>query len=86
MADQFLNRTSISAKRVIEELVKLTPNVARVVRDGQEIELPLGQVVIGDTVRVRPGENLSVDGTVINGRSTMDQASLTGEARRTRSL
>ncbi|MDP1662837.1 MAG: cation-translocating P-type ATPase [Phycisphaerales bacterium] len=80
VADQFLNRTSISAKRVIEELVKLTPNVARVVRDGQEIELPLGEVVIGDTVRVRPGENLSVDGTVINGRSTMDQASLTGEA------
>ncbi len=80
VADQFLNRTSISAKRVIEELVKLTPNVARVVRDGQEIELPLGEVVIGDTVRVRPGENLSVDGTVISGRSTMDQASLTGEA------
>lgn len=80
VADQFLNRTSISAKRVIEELVKLTPNVARVVRDGQEVELSLSQVVIGDTVRVRPGENMSVDGTVIAGRSTMDQASLTGEA------
>ena len=80
VADQFLNRTSISAKRVIEELVKLTPNVARVVREGQEVELPLSQVAIGDTVRVRPGENLSVDGTVISGRSTMDQASLTGEA------
>ncbi|MBY0307644.1 MAG: HAD-IC family P-type ATPase, partial [Phycisphaerales bacterium] len=80
VADQFLSRTSISARRVIEELVKLTPNVGRVLRDGQEVELPLQQIKIGDTVRVRPGENMSVDGTVISGRSTMDQASLTGEA------
>ena len=80
VADQFLRRTSISARRVIEDLVRLTPDVARVVRDGEEKEVRLGDVRIGDVVRVRPGENLSVDGVVISGRTTLDQASLTGEA------
>lgn len=80
VADQFLRRTAFGAQRAIEDLVKLTPNSARVVRDGAEAELPLGQVRVGDTVRIRPGENLPVDGVVISGRSTIDQASLTGEA------
>jgi heavy metal translocating P-type ATPase len=80
VADQFLRRTSISARRVIEELVKLTPDVARVVRDGMESQISLREVRAGDVVRVRPGENLPVDGEVVVGRSTIDQASLTGEA------
>lgn len=80
IADQFLRRTSISAQRVIEDLVKLTPNIARVVRDGAEAEVPLKDVKVGDIVRVRAGENLSVDGVVTSGRTTIDQASLTGEA------
>ncbi len=80
VADQFLRRTSISAQRVIADLVSLTPDVARVVRDGQEQELRLADVRVGDTVRVRPGENLSVDGVIVAGRTTLDQASLTGEA------
>lgn len=80
VADQFLRRTSISAQRVIADLVSLTPDVARVVRDGQEMEVKLADVRMGDTVRVRPGENLSVDGVIVSGRTTLDQASLTGEA------
>jgi heavy metal translocating P-type ATPase len=80
VADQFLRRTSISAQRVIADLVSLTPDVARVVRDGQEMEVRLADVRMGDVVRVRPGENLSVDGVIISGRTTLDQASLTGEA------
>jgi len=80
VVDQVLRRTAFSAQRVIEQLVRLTPNIARVLRDGSEIEVPLAAVKVGDTVRVRPGENLPVDGVVIAGRSTIDQASLTGEA------
>ena len=80
VADQFLRRTAFGAQRVIEQLVRLTPNIARIVRDGAEVEVQISQVKVGDTVRVRPGENLPVDGVVVSGRSTVDQASLTGEA------
>ena len=80
VADQFLRRTAFGAQRVIEQLVRLTPNVARLVRDGQEQEVTLSDVKVGDVVRVRPGENLPVDGVVAAGRTTIDQASLTGEA------
>lgn len=80
VADQFLRRTAFGAQRVIEQLVKLTPNVARIVTGGQEQEVQLSTVKVGDIVRVRPGENLPVDGVVVSGRTTIDQASLTGEA------
>ncbi len=80
VVDQVLRRTAFSAQRVIEQLIRLTPNVARIVRDNLEIDLKATEVTVGDIVRVRPGENLPVDGVVIAGRSTVDQASLTGEA------
>ena len=80
VVDQVLRRTAFSAQRVIEQLIRLTPNVARIVRDNVEIDLKATEVTVGDIVRVRPGENLPVDGVVIAGRSTVDQASLTGEA------
>ncbi len=80
VADQFLRRTAFGAQRVIEQLVKLTPNVARIVRNDAEAEVRISEVRVGDIVRVRAGENLPVDGVVVHGRSTVDQASLTGEA------
>lgn len=80
VADQVLRRTAFSAQRVIEQLIRLTPDVARTLRDGHESEVSLAQVKVGDVVRVRPGENLPIDGVIIAGRSTLDQASLTGEA------
>jgi len=80
VADQVVRRTASGAKRAIEQLVRLTPDEARIVVDGQEREAKLSDVAIGDVVRVRPGENLPVDGTVVAGRSTIDQASLTGES------
>jgi len=81
VADQFLRRTATGAQRAIEDLIGLTPDVARVITDeGAEREVPLEDVRVGMTVRVRPGENLPVDGTVSVGRSTINQASLTGEA------
>ena len=80
VADQFVRRTASGAQRAIDELIGLTPQVARVVDGGSEQEIPIADVKVGQTVRVRPGENLPVDGKVITGRSTINQASLTGEA------
>ncbi len=80
VADQFVRRTAFGAQRAIEQLVGLTPDTARLLENGVEREAGLQEVKVGMTVRVRPGENLPVDGTVIAGRSTVNQASLTGEA------
>ena len=78
--DQALRRTAWGARRAIEDLVQLTPDIARVVEAGVEREAGLASVTVGMTVRVRPGENLPVDGVVSEGRSMINQASLTGEA------
>jgi cation transport ATPase len=79
IADIIVSRTADGAKRAIEQLVSLTPDIARVLLDGAEKIIPVGQVQVGQTVRIRPGENLPVDGRVISGESTINQASLTGE-------
>lgn len=80
MANLILSRTAWGAQRAIRDLVDLTPDVARIVEDGEERELSLAQVSIGQIVRVRPGENLPVDGRIVAGTSNINQASLTGEA------
>jgi Cd2+/Zn2+-exporting ATPase len=80
VADQIVRRTASGAQRAIEQLVKLTPTEARIVENGLERTVPVGQVAVGMTVRVRPGENLPVDGRVLTGQSSVNQASLTGEA------
>jgi heavy metal translocating P-type ATPase len=77
---QLVRRSASGAQRAIEQLVKLTPDVARQVVDGAEREVGVAVLKVGDMVRVRPGENLPVDGRVVSGRSTINQASLTGEA------
>jgi len=79
-ANLVLSRTAWGAQRAIRDLIDLTPDTARLVEDGQEREVNLSQVRLGQTVRVRPGENLPVDGKVIRGTSDINQASLTGEA------
>lgn len=80
VADQIVRRTASGAQRAIEQLVKLTPTEARIVENGTERTVPVAQVAVGMTVRVRPGENLPVDGRVLTGQSSINQASLTGEA------
>ncbi len=81
VADQIVSKTAKGAQRAIEQLVSLTPDDARVLaEDGTEQMIPVGQVRVGQSVRIRPGENLPVDGRVISGESTINQASLTGEA------
>ena len=64
----------------IKKLMGLRPKTARVVRDGVESEIPLEDVIVGDTLIVKPGEKIPVDGTVFDGRSTVDESMLTGES------
>ncbi|MEN3369811.1 MAG: P-type Ag+ transporter [Verrucomicrobiota bacterium] len=63
----------------IRALLDLAPKTARVVRDGDERDLPLDQVQRGDQIRVRPGEKVPVDGRVVEGRTSIDEAMITGE-------
>ena len=63
----------------MEALLKLAPETARVVRDGQETEVPLSQVVVGDELAVRPGDRVPVDGEVLSGVSYVDESMITGE-------
>jgi Cu+-exporting ATPase len=64
----------------IRRLLTLAPRTARVVRAGAEIDVPTGQVGIGDLVRIRPGERVPVDGEVLDGASSVDESMLTGES------
>jgi len=64
----------------IRRLMKLQPKRARVIRDGQEVEIPAEEVQIGDLLAVRPGETIPVDGLVLEGYSSVDQSMLTGES------
>jgi heavy metal translocating P-type ATPase len=67
------------SSQAVRRLLDLQPDTARVVRGGTEQELPIGEVVVGDLVRIRPGERIPVDGRVEQGASSVDQALVTGE-------
>ncbi len=64
----------------ISKLVDLSPKYAIVIRDGQERRVPVDQVVVGDLVLVKPGEKIPVDGTIVEGRSSLDESMITGES------
>ncbi len=64
----------------IRALIGLQPRTARVVRDGKEIDIPIEEVGLGETLRVRPGEKIAVDGVLVEGHSTVDESMLTGES------
>ena len=64
----------------IQTLVGLAPKMATVLRDGQEVEVPVEEVQVGDLIRVKPGEKVPVDGIVTEGNSTVDESMLTGES------
>ena len=68
------------ARRSVKDLTAMVPQMARVERNGSEQEVPVGKVRIGETVIVRPGERIPVDGEVISGQATVDQATITGES------
>src|SRR6516162_2469845 len=68
------------SSQAVKRLLDLQPITACVMRDGNEIELPIEQVLIGDFVRVRPGERIPADGVVVSGHSGVDQSLVTGES------
>ena len=72
--------TTERARKAVKNLTELSPQTARVERDGQECELPVGDIQVGEVVIVRPGEQIPVDGVVLSGHATINQATLTGEA------
>jgi Cd2+/Zn2+-exporting ATPase len=73
-------RSMERARNAIGSLMELTPAEATVLRDGREERVPAAEVMPGDVVVVRPGERLPADGTVLRGRSAVDQAPITGES------
>jgi Cu+-exporting ATPase len=73
-------RAKSQAAGAVRALLKLRPTTARVLRDGREADLPIDQVRPGDLVRVRPGERVPADGSIVEGASAVDESMLTGES------
>ena len=73
-------RAKMGTSDAIKKLMGLSPKTARVVRNGKEIDIPIEEVLIGDTIRVRPGEKIPVDGVVLEGESSVDESMITGES------
>ena len=73
-------RARAGASAAIRALMNLAPPMATVLRDGREVEVPTAEVLAGDTVVIRPGNKIPVDGTVIDGTSQVDESMLTGES------
>src|SRR3989338_6456832 len=75
--EEAIKKKSSSAVR---KLLDLSPAMARVIRDGSEIEIPLNQVIEGDIMIVKPGEKIPTDGLVVDGESSVDEKMITGES------
>src|SRR5206468_3763847 len=67
------------SSQAVKKLLDLEPDVAYVVKDGREEEVPLERVQVGDLVRIRPGARVPVDGEVVAGESDVDESLVTGE-------
>lgn len=76
----FESQAKSGTSQAIKKLIGLQAKTARVIRNGKEVDIPIDQVQIGDTLRVRPGEKIPVDGLVIEGESSIDQSFVTGES------
>jgi len=68
------------SRRAIKSLVEMRPDEAQVLRNGEEVTVPIDEVAVGDVFVVRPGDKIPLDGVVTSGEGTVDQASLTGES------
>jgi len=76
----FEAKAKAGTSEAIKKLIGLQARTARVLRDGKEIDIPIDQVVIGDVIRVRPGEKIPVDGKILEGESSIDESMITGES------
>lgn len=72
--------TTARARSAVRDLMAMAPRRARLERDGQELDLPADEVPVEAIVVVRPGEQIPVDGVIVSGRATVDQAAITGES------
>jgi Cu+-exporting ATPase len=72
-------RAKAGTGEAIRALLGLQARTARVLRDGEEVEIPIDEVVVGDEIVVRPGEKIPVDATVLSGQSAVDESMVTGE-------
>jgi Cu+-exporting ATPase len=82
----FEARMRQNASSAIKKLVNLQAKDAEVFRDGQFIKLPVSKVVVGDLIKVRPGEKIAVDGEITTGSSTIDESMVTGESMPTKKI
>jgi Cu2+-exporting ATPase len=73
-------RARAGASQAMQALINLTPPKATVIRDGQPVEVPTSEVQLNDIVLIRPGDKLPVDGTIIEGESSVDESMITGES------
>ncbi|WP_404354594.1 heavy metal translocating P-type ATPase [Exiguobacterium aurantiacum] len=73
-------RSMGKTSEAIEKLMGLAPKTAKVVRNGQELEVSIDEVIVGDTIIVKPGEKIPVDGVVLSGNTSVDESMLTGES------
>lgn len=81
MLGKFLEkRATKKTSESVRKLVSLTPNTARVIRGGEEIEVEIQEVEVGDIALVRPGEKIPVDGVIISGTTEADESMITGES------
>src|SRR3989338_3289833 len=76
----FEAKAKAGTSEAIKKLIGLQAKTARVVRNSQELDIPIDQVIIGDIIRVRPGEKIPVDGEIIEGQSSIDESMITGES------
>jgi Cd2+/Zn2+-exporting ATPase/Cu+-exporting ATPase len=79
-ADFLENLTTERSRQALQQLAALQPATAHVLRDGREVEVPIAEVGVGERVVVRPGQRIPVDGRVIDGQASVDQAPITGES------
>ena len=81
LTGRLLEHTSKSrASEAVRRLTDLQPKLAHVLKEGKETEIPVEQIEVGDVFVVRPGERVPVDGTVVEGHSSLDQSMITGES------
>ncbi|MDX2240362.1 MAG: heavy metal translocating P-type ATPase [Leptolyngbyaceae cyanobacterium bins.302] len=76
----FENRAKGQTSEAMRQLMGLQAKTARVIREGRDVDIPIAEVVLGDMVLVRPGEKIPVDGEIVDGVSTIDEAMVTGES------
>lgn len=76
----FEERMRNNASNAVEKLVNLQAKDAEVIRDGKVVKVPISEIVVGDIIKVRPGEKIAVDGQIVSGASTINESMITGES------